>query len=265
MRIISLQFHDVVDPADVDASGFPGAGPASYKLAHMEFERQCAGLRAIPGARPVAVSEALSSRAATHPFLITFDDGGISASGPILDLLERYGWKAHFFVTTDYIGKPGFLTPAHIRTLRQRGHVIGSHSCSHPQRMSRQRWEELLYEWTVSLRCLSDILGEDVTTASVPHGYYSSKVAKAAALSGVTALFTSEPVRATQHVGNCIIFGRYVIRPGMDPAWIARLVRGQNWAWCREFLFWNAKKAAKLVGGAAYLKIRAQMLSHSTR
>jgi peptidoglycan/xylan/chitin deacetylase (PgdA/CDA1 family) len=265
MQLISLQFHDVVDPGDFDASGFPGGGPASYKLAPTEFERQCAALRAIPGARPVTVSEAFSSGAARHPFLMTFDDGGISASGPILDLLDRYGWKAHFFVTTDYIGKPAFLTPAHIRTLRRRGHVIGSHSCSHPQRMSRQTWEELLYEWTVSLRRLSDILGEEITTASVPHGYYSTRVAKAASLSGVTALFTSEPVRKTQHVGNCAVLGRYVIRPGMDPSWIARLVRGQHWAWSREFLFWNAKKVAKLVGGTAYLKLRAHMLGHSTR
>ncbi|HEX2055216.1 MAG TPA: polysaccharide deacetylase family protein [Nitrospiraceae bacterium] len=265
MRIISLQFHDVVDPSHRDASGFPGTGPGSYKLAPTEFERQCAALRAIPGASPVTVNDALSARAARHSFIMTFDDGGRSASGPILDLLDRYGWKAHFFVTTDFIGKPAFLSPAHIRTLRQRGHVIGSHSCSHPERMSRQTWDELLYEWTASLRRLSDILGEEITTASVPHGYYSSKVAKTASLSGITALFTSEPVRKTQHVGNCVVLGRYVIRPGMDPARIVRLVRGHNGAWYREFLFWNAKKVAKLVAGGAYLKFRAQVLGHSTR
>lgn len=265
MRVVSLQFHDVIASGDCDASGFPGPGPASYKLDSREFERQCGELRGISEAQPATVSEVLSSRRGRDSFLITFDDGGISACGPILSLLDRYAWKAHFFVATDYIGKPGFLTKAQIKTLRGRGHVVGSHSCSHPQRMSRQSWTEVREEWTASVACLSDILGEKVTTASVPHGYYSRKVAEAASLAGITALFTSEPVRAVHRVATCEVFGRYVVRPGTDPALIARLVRGQSWAWCKEFLFWNTKKIAKLVGGPAYLKLRAHVLHHSTR
>jgi peptidoglycan/xylan/chitin deacetylase (PgdA/CDA1 family) len=266
MRIVSLQFHDVIAAGDCDASGFPGPGPASYKLDSREFERQCAQLSAISGARPATVLEALSaSQAGRDSFLITFDDGGISACGPILKLLDRYGWKAHFFVATDYIGKPGFLTKTDIKMLRERGHVVGSHSCSHPQRMSHQTWEEVREEWTASVGCLADILREEVTTASVPHGYYSRTVAEAASLGGIRALFTSEPVRSTHRVSSCEVFGRYVVRPGTDPALIVRLVRGQTRAWCKEFLFWNAKKIAKLVGGQAYLKLRAQVLHHSTR
>ena len=52
-------------------------------------------------------------------------------------MLERYGWPGYFFVATDWIGRPGFLNAAQFRELDSRGHVIGSHSCSYPERMAR--------------------------------------------------------------------------------------------------------------------------------
>jgi peptidoglycan/xylan/chitin deacetylase (PgdA/CDA1 family) len=263
MRAVSLQYHDVIEAGDFDASGFPGPGPRSYKLEYQEFERQCAILSSLSASRPVTVLELLSSVPDGSPFLMTFDDGGISACDRILKVLDRYGWKAHFFIATDYIGKPAFVTPRQIRMLREGGHVIGSHSCSHPQRMSRQSWNQVLEEWTTSVRCLSDIVGEDVVTASVPHGYYSRQVAEAAAFSGIKALFTSEPVRSTHVVRGCTVFGRYVIRPGMDLNVVAELARGRASVWMKEYLFWNAKKVAKMVGGESYLKLRALLLPRS--
>lgn len=265
MRVVSLQYHDVIGHGATEASGFPGAGPASYKLEQGQFERQCAVLSAVSGLRPVTVPETLSPGFASNGFVVTFDDGGVSAAERILDVLERYGWKGHFFVATDYIGQPAFLTKAQVRTLRRKGHVIGSHSCSHPQRMSHLRRDELLREWSASVRCLSDILGEAVTTASVPHGYYSRHVAEAASQCGIKALFTSEPVRTVHHVGNCAVFGRYVVRPGLNPTVLADLVRGHSMPWLKEFLYWNAKKAAKRLGGRSYLAIRSRMLPRPAR
>jgi peptidoglycan/xylan/chitin deacetylase (PgdA/CDA1 family) len=265
VKAICFQYHDIINPGEFNASGFPGSGPASYKIEKDEFEEQMLTLRRILTINPVTVPEVFASSARSIVVLLTFDDGGISAFSHILDILDKYGWKAHFFITTNYIGTPTFLTKEQIRSLRMKGHIVGSHSCSHPQRMSCQSWDELLREWTTSLKCLSDILGEEVTTASVPHGYYSDKVAKTAALSGVKALFTSEPVRDTHNVGDCMVFGRYVIRPGIQHDLISQLVRGGNWVWRKEYLFWNAKKFAKVVGGKAYLKLRDQVLHQSSR
>jgi peptidoglycan/xylan/chitin deacetylase (PgdA/CDA1 family) len=211
------------------------------------------------------VLDILSSAPAGGHFLMTFDDGGISACDRILNVLDRHGWKGHFFIATSYIGKPSFLTKEHIRMLRTGGHVIGSHSCSHPQRMSHQSWSEILNEWTASVHCLSDILGEDIITGSVPHGYYSRQVAEAASFSGIKALFTSEPVRSTHVVRGCTVFGRYVVRPGMDLDVIAELARGRASVWMKEYVFWNAKKVAKIVGGESYLKLRALLLPRSAR
>jgi len=39
--------------------------------------------------------------------LLTFDDGGVSCHGPVADVLDRMGWRGHFFVPTDLIGRQG--------------------------------------------------------------------------------------------------------------------------------------------------------------
>ncbi len=75
-------------------------------------------------------------------------------------------------MTTGCIGQPGFLTADQIRELDRRGHCIGSHSCSHPRRMSRLPWEQLVLEWKVSVQCLEELVRHSVTAASVPGGEY---------------------------------------------------------------------------------------------
>src|SRR5437016_300230 len=134
MRALAIMYHDVVEHGDFPSSGFPGEGAHVYKLRCEDFERHLDAIRdAIPAD---AVSRIAARREWTGaPVFLTFDDGGISALHPTADLLERHGWRGHFFITTDRIGTPGFLSAAQVRELHARGHVIGSHSASHPTRM----------------------------------------------------------------------------------------------------------------------------------
>ena len=191
---------------------------------------------------------------------MTFDDGGASALAPTADLLERHGWRGVFFVTTDRIGSPTFLDAAGIRELRRRGHVIGSHSCSHPARMSACGREQLLDEWRRSRQVLSDVLGEAVTVASVPGGYYSRMVAETAAEAGYTMLFNSEPTTKAYPVNGCRVLGRYTVYRGMSARAAAGLATSSLPRW-RQALMWNLKKAAKAIGGRAYLALRHTLLA----
>src|SRR5947207_44718 len=134
---ISLLYHDVVAVGDSEASGFPGPGAARYKLAVEQFR---AHLDAISQA--VTAPPAIDATA-DGEWMLTFDDGGVSALHPTADLLEERGWRGHFFVTTDYIGRSGFLDAAQLRELCRRGHTIGSHSCSHPRQISACSAHEL--------------------------------------------------------------------------------------------------------------------------
>src|SRR5262249_19707928 len=138
---------------------------------------------------------------------ITIDDGGESAYTTVAPLLEQRRIRGHFFIATDFVGAPGFLTADQIRELRKRGHVIGTHSCSHPPRISHCSSVQLHDEWERSCSFLSDVLGEPIRTGSVPGGYYSRRVANAAVRAGVRMLFTSEPTVRVNHAGDCAIFG----------------------------------------------------------
>ena len=199
-------------------------------------------------------------RSEGRPVLLTFDDGGVSFHHPIADLLESRGWRGHFFITTDRIGTPGFLTEAQLRELDRRGHIIGSHSCSHPTRMAALNRADLDREWRQSIARLSAVLGDAVKVASVPGGYYSRDVAESAAAAGIEALFTSEPTAQVGMLSGCRVLGRYVVQRGMPPEWSAGFATGSPAHCWRQSALWKAKRIAKSLGGSAYLQLRQTIL-----
>ena len=248
-------YHDVVEDGVWDSSGFPGAGAGVYKLARGEFERHLAAIRAAVSAQRVGVVTRLSPESQEAPVLLTFDDGGASAYDPVAGLLEENGWRGHFFVTTGRIGTRGFLDAAQIRELHARGHVVGSHSCSHPTKMAGSARDQLDREWRDSIRALEDILSEAVTVASVPGGAYSPRVGESAAEAGIEVLFNSEPTATMRPTGPCLVLGRYVVRRGMKPEISAGFATGHTGLCLREAALWKLKKAAKAVGGSVYSKV----------
>ena len=237
-------YHDVVDTAD--DSGFPGPHAALYKLPRLAFEKH---LRAIRAAAPDTV--------------LTFDDGGVSFHSTIGGMLEQHGWRGHLFVTTDWIGRPGFCDRAQIRELAARGHVIGSHSCSHPPRMSALPPEEIESEWRRSRDALEEITGSPVITGSVPGGYYSAAVGSAAARAGIRTLFTSEPTIRAVQLDGCLILGRYAIQRDDSASKAAALATGRWLPRAQQSVWWQMKKFAKRLGGDAYLKAQRRLLGRS--
>jgi len=257
VRAITLEYHDVVEPGQWEASGFPGVDSATYKLELPLFE---AHLKDIADLDLSPIGSSLNVTAPGPRVFITFDDGGVSAFDPIADLLEDRGWRGHFFVTTRCIDTPRFLSRGQIRELSQRGHVIGSHSASHPPRMSALSREQLTIEWRESTDTLAQILGQSTATASVPGGHYSSVVARTAAANGLKVLFTSEPTAKGRLVDGCWVLGRYTLRHRSSARYAAAIADGHLTPRGTQWALWNAKKVAKWLGGAAYLKVRKRVL-----
>lgn len=260
MRAISIMYHDVTAEGESHTSGFASPDAALYKLEREHFAEHLRAIAAVRTDEPARVSE-LSEKAEGAPWLLTFDDGGVSAYTCIAEMLEERGWRGHFLVTAGYIGKPAFLSREQIIELHRRGHVIGSHSNTHPVRMSHCRPEEMLEEWKTSTDALSDILGQQVKVASVPGGFYSREVAEAASRAGIKALFTSEPVTKSTDVNGCLVLGRYTVQRSMRPQRVAALASGNFTPRIRQLLFWNAKKITKSLGGEYYLRLRKSLLS----
>jgi len=108
---------------------------------------------------------------------------------------------------------------------------------------------------------LEDILGEPVTTASIPCGYYSRAVASAAARAGIRVLFTSEPVTRTATVNGCLVVGRFSVQQGVSEDWVASVVANRLAPRARRYLGWNGKKLLKAAGGNAWLAARKAILA----
>lgn len=261
MKAIALMYHDVTPDGRADASGFPGGDAARYKLTPVQFDRHLQAIGAAARRPAVAVDTADLDRL-PPPLLLTFDDGGASAMR-IADHLDRLGWRGHFFMTAGYVDRPGFLASRELRELRRRGHVVGSHSCSHPLRMARLPLGRLREEWTRSAAILSDVLGDAVITASVPGGDYSRMVGRTAADAGIRFLFTSSPAIRVRRAGELTVVGRYVVQRSTDPARVASVAAGSALPRVRQRALWELKRAMKTVAGGAYLLARDRLLRRS--
>lgn len=245
MHPVSLLFHDVY-AADRRESGFASAAADRYKLSAADFDAQIEGLASVP--------------AIQNPFVITVDDGGVSYYTMVADRLEALGWRGHCFVTTDLIGSRGFLDAAQIRELDARGHVIGSHSASHPGRFSACGVDRMRHEWSCSRRELEDLLGHEVVAASVPGGYYSKTVAHTARDAGLRMIFTSEPMTTAHNEEGCIVIGRFTIRRGDAPDTARRLVLPAPWTRWSAWASWNTKGVIKPLLGPAYMRVADYVL-----
>jgi peptidoglycan/xylan/chitin deacetylase (PgdA/CDA1 family) len=245
----ALLYHDIATPERRDATGFPGPLAAPYKLtpeafaAHLdELARAGAGIGLVePGPGPQAA--------------LTFDDGGASALETAA-ALEQRGWRGHFFVTTGRVGTPGFLDAEGVRQLRARGHVVGSHSHTHPTYMGRLADDELLAEWTTSRELLSDILGDPPSMASVPGGFLSRGVIEQAAKAGYGLLMTSEPSARLRRHGNMAVLGRFGIWASTPPEQAGRYATGSRAARGRLWVTWQAKTVAKHISPGTYEWLR---------
>ncbi len=262
MKAVALLYHDVTGAGRSTESGFGGSDAEIYKLTTENFERHLEAIAAT-GNLPVATIVEVLARPAIRsdvPVFLTFDDGGTSATATA-NMLDRRGWKGHFFVTTNFIGSAAFVDATAIRDLHARGHVVGSHSCSHPRRLSHLADAELRGEWERSVQTLQDILGTRVATGSVPGGFYSRRVAEFASEAGIRALFNSEPVMRSEDVANCVVIGRFGLQRASPSELAANYARQDRQTLLREAIYWNTKKLIKAAGGEQWLAFRKWWLA----
>ncbi len=143
-----------------------------------------------------------------------------------------------------------------MRELHERGHVIGSHSFSHPKRMGGCPPDVIRDEWQRSVGILGDVLGAPVLTASVPGGFYTAPVGHAAAASGFRVLFTSAPTARTWEVDGCRVLGRYTLRRWSKPQTAAAMAAGRWMPRATQWAIFSALNLARTIGGDRYTQLR---------
>lgn len=258
--VLALMYHDVAATGRLDETGFRGPGADHYKLTPESFADHLDVIGA-SGRHPELVTTPAET---TRRILLTFDDGGRSAGDTIAPMLTARGWRGHFFVTTDRIDTAGFLTRAEIAALHSAGHVVGSHSHSHPV-MTRLSDAEIADEWRRSKTILEDTLGAAVTTLSVPTGYYEERVGRIAVGLGYRHVFTSEPWLEPRRLGDGVAYGRFQVTAGTPAARVDALCRFSRSAVWRAASARRAKAGAKTMLGPAYGAVRRALLARTAR
>jgi peptidoglycan/xylan/chitin deacetylase (PgdA/CDA1 family) len=186
---------------------------------------------------------------------ITFDDGHLSNYDLALPLLEKYGIKSIFFITTDWIGAKGRMSGPQLRELLGRGHEIESHSCSHPF-LPDCTDEQLSNELERSRKSLEDMLGLGVTAVSVPYGRWDSRVLRACLTSGYSQVYTSDPWLSAARRQGVMVTGRLTLRNSMDAAQLQHLLTAKGLAKARLQAPFRMKQALKLcIGDRLYHRV----------
>ena len=89
------------------------------------------------------------------PVILSFDDGYEDNHRVVLPMLEERGMKAVFYVVTNDIGLPGYMTWDNLFDMERRGMEIGSHTANHiplttlpPEKQREElRLSKLMLEW----------------------------------------------------------------------------------------------------------------------
>lgn len=194
---LSLMYHNVTAPGAL----FPQLSPSitSYFVDRTTFERH---MRIVSErAESVGLNDIRSADSEDHQWgstesnrsgiQITFDDGwsgSVDEAGPVL---EKFGLQTHLFVTTDLIGRPGFLTRRELQNLPAKTFGVGSHARSH-RRLNQLSESEISGELQSSKQILEDLLGTEVDTLSIPGGATDDRVLRIARKSGYRFVFTSD-------------------------------------------------------------------------
>ena len=129
------------------------------------------------------------------PIVITFDDGYQDSIDNSVPALEACGFKAIYYIPTDYIGTDSHwmksdlgieLPIADWDTIKQidsKGFDIGCHSMSHPH-LNQISGEKCLNELKTSKKILEEKLGHEVKHLAYPYGSYNESVMSAAGETG---------------------------------------------------------------------------------
>ncbi len=162
-----------------------------YAIDETDFQKQMEYLRH-SGYYSISLEELIKAqedgRNFPHkPVVITFDDGYVSNYTVACPIIQKYGFKAVFFVTVSSVGSAGMLSWWQIRNMLDDGMEIGSHTLTHPY-PSELSDDELRYELAESKRILEANLQREARFLSSPTGYHNKAMGRIAREVGYKAL-----------------------------------------------------------------------------
>jgi peptidoglycan/xylan/chitin deacetylase (PgdA/CDA1 family) len=156
-----LLYHDVTNAvAEKRGADWFAVSPQTF-AEHLDLIR-------LLGYRGCSIAAALAAPSARQ-VAISFDDGDAGQFANAFPALVARGMSATFFVTTSWVGKPGYVTWEQLRAMKSAGMSIQSHTRTHPF-LSELDGRALREELAGSKAELDDALGQSTDALGLPGG-----------------------------------------------------------------------------------------------
>jgi peptidoglycan/xylan/chitin deacetylase (PgdA/CDA1 family) len=145
--------------------------------------------------------------------VLTFDDGYDDNYDHAFRLLQERGMVGTFFITTDFVERPGYLTWAQIIEMAEAGMEIAAHSANHAD-FTKIGPSELRRQLMEPKQMLEEAVGRPVRFLAYPAGKYNPAVMAASRAAGYQAAVTV--LHGTRHTPTQAFELRRVRAHGAD-------------------------------------------------
>ena len=242
-------YHGVGEPAD------PAEG-VRYTVTEHEFVEQLAELETLPVLPP----REFSAGSRRSGVVLTFDDGDATVLSFAAPRLSDRRLPAILFMTSQFVGRPNYLSSGGLRELAAMGFTVGAHGATH-RFLNTLPDAELDDELRGARATLEDLLGEPVTDLSLPGGRGGPRVAARARAAGYQTIYTSEPGWNGPGFDRFAI-RRSGIRRGMSAGKIRRLAACAPTAHAGDVANMTARGfVRRAVGEDRYHRLTARLLA----
>ncbi|MBI3475664.1 MAG: polysaccharide deacetylase family protein [Acidobacteria bacterium] len=252
-RIVFLMYHELELPGRALVQSEPGYVryilPADTFRSHLQWMKDSRF-------RGLSVSEALLYPT-TPSVCITFDDGCETDLITAAPLLQEFGFQATFYLTTGFLGSPGYLTPDQVRQLDSLGFEIGCHSMTHPY-LSDLSDAELGREIFDAKLQLEEIVGHAIAHFSCPGGRYDGRTLETARRAGFRSVATSR-FHANSASTSAYELGRVAMLRDLSLEGLSATCQGRG-LWKKQLQDQTRQSVRRVFGNSVYDKLRAAVL-----
>jgi hypothetical protein len=251
--IVFLMYHELEVPGRPLCQSEPGY--RRYVVTASDFRGQMRCIKEI-GAQGVSVGEALTF-SGQPSVCLTFDDGCETDLLVAVPVLSELGFKATFYVTAGFVGRPGHLCAVQLRELGSKGFEIGCHSLTHPYLPDLDN-PGIQREVGESKAKLEQILGRPIHHFSCPGGRYDQRVIEIVREAGYQTLATSR-THANSASTDRLQLGRVPVLRGTGLPIFRNICRGQGLTRMR-LMDLTRTAARRVIGNSGYDSLRGFLL-----
>jgi peptidoglycan/xylan/chitin deacetylase (PgdA/CDA1 family) len=106
--------------------------------------------------------------------MLTFDDTDLDQFTIARPELEKYGYKAVYFVMTVSLGRPHYMTKDMVKQLSDEGNLIGSHTWDH-HNVKKYQGQDWVTQIDKPTKTLEDITGKKIKYFAYPFGLWNTQ------------------------------------------------------------------------------------------